>query len=107
VPDVVAIQNGFMRVFWGLLEGLLNVRQAELFLRALHKAAAGEPDIPATGDFAVTSNERQRQHVAPAKAGSEMKIDLSARLKSCPDTKQTKFIGATESCLTRTLGTKD
>jgi len=48
-----------MRVVWGLMEGLLNVRQAELFLSALHKAAAGQPDITATRDFGVTSNESQ------------------------------------------------
>ena len=59
LPHAIAIQTGFMRVYWGVMKGLLNVRQGRLFLSALHKAAAGQSDITATGDFAVTSNERQ------------------------------------------------
>ena len=35
LPDAAAIQIGFMRVFWGLMQGMLNARQAKLFLRAV------------------------------------------------------------------------
>jgi hypothetical protein len=52
------IQLGYTRVVQGLWLGLLNVRQARLFLNELHEAA-GLRDCIATGDSAVTSN-RQR-----------------------------------------------
>ena len=85
------IHIGFMRVYWGLWQGLLSVRQAELFLGALHRAASGDQDIPATGDFAVTSNEGHGRDVPPAEAGSVTRSNLPARLKSCPDTRPRKL----------------
>ena len=55
--EAAAIQCGFTRLIWGIMQGLLNVRQAKLILSALHKAAADERARTATGDSAVASNE--------------------------------------------------
>ncbi len=55
--DAGAIQLGFTRLIRGLMQGLLNRRQARIILSALHRAAAELRHGTATGDFPVTSNQ--------------------------------------------------
>jgi hypothetical protein len=58
--DALAIQVGLSSVAQGVMQGLLNVRQAKIFLSALHQAAARLRDHTATRDSAVTSNRVDR-----------------------------------------------